>query len=194
MRAPALRARENPFRVQRVDALRYRLDGGAGALLDRFEALGRRAAVVGPHGSGKTSLLEHLRPRLAERGLRTVSLRFRRGERAEAGEAGQLGAGAGTDGIDRTVFLLDGIDVLAALARWRLLRASRAAAGVLVAAHRDVGLPVVHRCAPGPELLADLVAELHSGCGCVLPPLAALFARHGGNLRTALRELYDLHA
>ena len=74
--------------MQRVDALSYRLAGGVGALADRFDALGRRAAIVGPHGSGKTSLLAALVPALATRGLQARELRLHRGDR-RLGPAGE---------------------------------------------------------------------------------------------------------
>lgn len=176
--------------MQRVDALRYRLAGGLEALADRFDSLGRRAAIVGPHGSGKTSLLAALAPVLAARGLAPRGLRLHRGERGlgPAGEQWLAGAGPGI------VLVLDGSDELGLAAWLRVLARSRAAAGLLVATHRRGLLPVLHRCRPGPALLGELMAELDAGCRCALPAPGELFARHGGNLRLALRELYDLHA
>lgn len=183
-------ARENPFRVQRTDGVRYRLAGGLEALLERFAALRRRAAVVGPHGSGKTSLLAALVPRLERGGLQVAALRLHRGDR-------RLGAG-GEAWLRRSapavVLVLDGWEQLAGGERRRVLRESCGAAGLLLASHRPTPLPTLHLCRPGAELLADLVAELHAGCGCALPPPGELWARHRGNLRLALRELYDLHA
>jgi hypothetical protein len=176
--------------VQRVDALRYRLAGGPEALADRFDSLGRRAAIVGPHGSGKTSLLAALAPVLAVRGLATRGLRLHRGER-RLGPAGERWLAGAAPGV---VMVLDGSDELGLAAWLRVLARSRAAAGLLVATHRRGLLPVLHRCRPGPALLGELMADLDAGCRCALPAPGELFARHGGNLRLALRELYDLHA
>ena len=146
--------------------------------------------MVGPHGSGKTALLAALAPALRARGLEPVAMRLRRGDRrlGPAGE-GWLAAAA-----PRVLLVLDGSDELG-LASWiRVLARSRAAGGLLVATHRRGLLPVLHRCRPGPALLGELMIELDAGCGCALPPAGDLLARHGGNLRLALRELYDLHA
>jgi hypothetical protein len=148
--------------------------------------------VVGPHGSGKTTLLEALGRELASRGLEPVALRLARGDRRllDAGPAGQRWLAAAAPGA---VLVLDGSDELSAAEWLRVLWRSRAAAGLLVATHRRGVLPVLHRCRPEPALLGELMAELDAGCGCALPPPGELFARHGGNLRLALRELYDLH-
>ena len=72
-----MRARDNPFRTDRVLSVRYRLaEGTLCGLLDRFEAMGRRAAIVGPKGHGKTTLLEDLAPRLRDRGFAVRELRL----------------------------------------------------------------------------------------------------------------------
>ena len=176
--------------MQRTDALRYRLAGGLEALADRFDALGRRASVVGPHGAGKTTLLEALAPRLAARGLAPRPLRLHRGER-RLGAAGERWLAAAAPGV---VLMLDGADELG-LAAWpRVLARSRRAGGLLIATHRRGLLPVLHRCRPGHALLGELMGELDAGCGCRLPAPGELFARHRGNRRLALRELYDRHS
>jgi hypothetical protein len=188
--APRLFAHENPFRAQRLEALDFRVPGGLELLVDRFEAMGRRAAVIGGHGSGKTSLLAALVPRLVARGLEVASLRLRRGER-RLGPVGERWLARATPGV---VLLLDGSDELGVRDWSRVLLASRRAGGLLVATHGRSLLPTLYRCRPDAHLLADLMRDLHRGCTCALPSAEALLARHGGNLREALRELYDLHA
>lgn len=67
----ALPARANPFRVERLSRLRYRLDEeGWAALRERLRGLGHRGALVGPHGSGKSTLLAELEERLEAEGWR----------------------------------------------------------------------------------------------------------------------------
>ena len=179
----AVAARRNPFATERLDRLAYRDPatgeplGPAGfdLLLDRLESLGRRAAIVGPEGSGKTALLEALAPRLAERGWRV---------RWTA--SGPLGAS--------TFLLIDGEERLAHRGWRRLLRASRGAGGLLVTVHRPGPLPTLVESAASPELLAKLMAELAGGPAPDLPGARELFGRHRGNLREALLELYDLCA
>ncbi len=60
---------DNPFAVHRVLRVRYELDAAEWrTLLNRFAALGHRGAIIGPHRTGKTTLLEDLATQLAARG------------------------------------------------------------------------------------------------------------------------------
>jgi hypothetical protein len=183
-----MRARDNPFAVQRLGALAYRLDGMSWeALLARFAALGCRAALVGPEGRGKTTLLEELGRRLQAAGWRPRTLVLQRGERRLAAAARErlLAALGPTD-----LLLVDGAQELSPLAWHRLRRHSRAAGGLLITSHREGMLPTLVTCRTSPELLAALLAEL-APRPLGLPPPAELFARHHGNLRAALLEAYD---
>jgi hypothetical protein len=71
---------------------------------------------------------------------------------------------------------------------WRELRRLTVAAGaLLITTHRRGHLPTVFVCRTSPELLGELVRELTGeprDC-------SALWRRHRGNIRLALRELYD---
>lgn len=202
----ACRPRDNPFRTERLDRLGYR-EAATGvpagradldALIDRFERLGRRAAVIGPEGSGKTTLLDALEPRLAglsdpsERGLEVRRLRAVPG----GGALQPLSGRRGLEDVDpRTLLVVDGIDRLPVAARWRVRRAARRAGGLLVTAHRRLLLPTLVACSTTPALLGTLVDELTDGAPPrTLPAPEALHARHRGNLRTALLELFDLCA
>lgn len=189
-----MRARDNPFAVQRTGALAYRLAGvGWDELLRRFERLGRRAALVGPEGRGKTTLLEALAGRLAAAGWRPRLVVLRRGERGLPAAARAFLAGA----CPCDLLLVDGAQELSRLAWAALRRASRAAGGLLVTSHRPGLLPTLHTCETSPALLAELLAELAPGRRGGLPPAPELpsaeelFARHGGDLRAALFEAYD---
>lgn len=203
---PVPKPRLNPFRTERLHTHTYRSPTTGepvdlGPLVERFEALGRRAAVVGPEGSGKTTLLDALSPRLAARGLEVRRLRA-----AADGRAGRelRGAGALDDVGPATLLVVDSLDRLPPATRWRVHRASRNAGGLLVTVHhplRALHLRTLLRCSTTPTLLAKLVerlvadSERRSEDGSPpLPSAEELHARHGGNVRTALLELYDLYA
>jgi hypothetical protein len=175
------RARDNPFAVHRVLRERYRLSSSEWqALMARLERLDWRGAIVGPHGSGKTTLLEDLAGRLEQQGWRIHFLRLNAEQRRLSALTG-WGAG--------DFVLCDGAEQLGFLDRLRLVIRAWSAGGLVMTTHGAGRLPVLHRCKTSPELLHSLVASLGS-------PLPARFcgelhARHDGNLRAALGELYD---
>jgi len=176
------RARDNPFSTHRVVRERYRLSAQEwDALLERLDHLGRRGAIVGPHGSGKTTLLEDLAGRLEARGARITLLRFNTSQRRLAQSRMVWTAG--------DVILCDGAEQLSLPDWWRLKIAGRRAGGLVITTHRAGRLPVLHECRTSPELLCTLVASL--GVAVEARECERLHARHGGNIRDALRELYD---
>ena len=184
-----MRARDNPFAVQRVLAVRSRLARVTWEeLLDRLAAFGFRAALVGPHGHGKTTLLEDLAPRLEDRGFRLRSATLRTGDRRlTAAQEETLFA----DLAGRDLLLVDGAEQLGRLSWLRLRRKSRAAGGLVITSHRAGLLPTLHECRTTPELLAGIVREL---LGSEAEGMEELWQRHRGNVRDALRELYDVWA
>lgn len=179
-----MRARDNPFASHHIDALEFRPQGTSwDALLTRLDGLGGRGAIVGPHGSGKTTLLEALGARLSRQGFRTKMLRLE---------------GWGRPGEEYARFLpgdavlVDGLDRLGALAWFRLRRRACRASVLVATSHREERLPTLHRCGTSAALLANLVASLAGGTPAHHLGLArALHQRHGGDVRAALRELYD---
>lgn len=190
----AVRARDNPFAAHRLEALAYRLPAGTSwdDLLERFDHLDRRAALVGPEGRGKTTLLEQLGARLEARGSRLRRVILRRGERRLTGRGRRRPVGAVAPG---DLLLVDGAQELGPWS-WRRLRwAARSAGGLLVTSHRPGRLPTLLRCRSSPRLLEELVAELlgeePGGPGAGFPDCRGLHRRHRGNLRHALQELYD---
>ena len=205
-----LRPRDNPFTSQRIHALAWRPPPGAGGvssvgeLAVRLDGLGGRGALVGPHGHGKSTLLEELGDHLVRRSPDLVPSRLTAGRdrRPERHELGGFLRGV----TSRHLLLVDGFDHLPPWTRWRIRRAAGPAAALVVTSHRvprhtPGGLPTLLHCTTTPALLADLVDELLAGAPPAvspppvsLPPLpsaADLHRRHAGNLRDALHELYD---
>jgi hypothetical protein len=189
-------ARDNPFRVDRITTLGYQpLEATWPQLLDRLEGMHFCGAVVGPSGSGKTTLLDTLADHLARRGLRVARLFSSVDVRPLRSEV--------TAVLERTfdVLLLDGADHLDPLA-WRRIRRAilRRDRGLVITTHRPGRLPTWVTCRTDPALLCRLVKRLLSAGGPNAPAcpdravLEGLYRQYNGNIRDALRRLYDIMA
>ncbi len=204
-----MKARNNPFGATRVlSAIRYvsptgdlNRDGdGAVSLLPRLTALHYRAAIVGPHGSGKTTLLEDLERELVRRGFRVTHVRIDADDR-RLPAAWRLFPPPEEGGIhlaprleSRDIVCLDGAEQLS-LAAWMWFRwRARRAGGLIVTTHRPGRLATLVACTTSADLLDRIIQRLApDGLGAA-PAAGELFVRHRGNLRDALRELYDVYA
>ena len=150
---------------------------------------GWRGQIVGPHGSGKSTLVAALVEALAAEGrpafviaLRDVQRRLPRGWRREVEQAAAR------------LVIVDGYEQLGRLARWGVkFTCRRRGWGLLVTAHGDAGFPTLVATSPSLELAELLVDQL-------VPPgasafdravVARAFADANGNLREMLFALYD---
>jgi len=184
-----MRARDNPFSTDRVLKIRYRPRGWTWEqLLDRLARLDYRAAIVGPEGHGKTTLMEDLEPHLRAKGFNVKHLRLTR-ERPTFDRAWLRDFFAATGPND--VLLFDGAEQLTRLAWWRFRQAARKAGGLIITSHRAGMLPTLVECTTDADLLGGIVRDL---VPVGTDNTADLFARHRGNVREALRELYDRYA
>ena len=179
-----------PGRLPPLDASGLPLD--LEALVGRALAT-RAAAIVGPHGSGKSNLLHHLAVGIEAAGGRVerVRLQFRR----DTLRAWAALCAAGRGGT----VCVDSWERAGPVERVVLVVLARACGcRLLVTAHRPIAwLPTLARCTTTPRLLAALVARLVAppsrGGGAVgAADVEAAFTGHDGDLREALYQLYDL--
>jgi len=193
-RAPvSMKARDNPFSSDRILSIRYRLhDLTWEQLMRRLAGMDYRGALVGAQGSGKTTLLEDLEPALRARGFQTKW--FRLHQSMPRFSSASLQTFFST--IERDdIIAFDGAEQLNRLAWEQFKIKSRKAAGLIITTHRPGWLPTFLECVTRPDLLEEIVRALTpGGAQEILPPTAELFLRHDGNLRNALRELYDFYA
>ncbi|MHB8899315.1 MAG: hypothetical protein ACYC6Y_11260 [Thermoguttaceae bacterium] len=189
-------AHENPFstRFTRPGAMPFQPPAGQDLpiLAARFEALGRAGQIVGPHGSGKSTLLADLVRHWEESGQRVVVIELHDGQRRLPVCLPRLLQG------DRppSVIAVDGYEQLGLLARGSLRRfCGRHRIGLIVTAHRSMGIPDLARCAPGLDCVRGLVRDLVAGKeGRITDDrIRDSFDRHEGNVREVLFELYDLY-
>ena len=187
-------ARENPFRTERVLAYRYQFpeDESLQKLAERFDALGRCGAIVGPKGHGKTTLIEDLCDLWTQRGLSTRTVRLSSVDRAAAfGLCCQVLATCEPGHI----LVIDGAEQLGWFRWQRFRRAVPERIGLLVTTHRPGRLPTLFECRTSPELLLQAVTNIAPHVlSEVEADLRPLFKHSAGNIRECLRSLYDRYA
>lgn len=192
----------NPFSAQCIrpgaQPFRFEENESADRLLDRFRENGWLGQIVGPHGSGKTSLLHTLRGHWTEHAdgwWTQVSAEGRR-PAANALPSRKWLHAAWPKQLDskRKIWIVDGFDGLSAWQRRRMefLR-WRFRLGFLVTTHRDLGLPTLYEPQMNFDRFHHLVGWLMRRYSVALPVEAIrdAFLRHRPNVREALFELYD---
>lgn len=188
-----MRARDNPFAVERIQTIRYRpLHTTFDGILARLHELNYRAALIGPEGSGKTTLLEDLQQKLQQKDLRASLTFVNDTSRFDSPACRRLLSELTRD----TILLLDGADLIRR-GDWSLLKRHTIthAYGLIITSRRPGLLPTLIECTTSPALLKEIVRDLLPQSRAISTEfLDSLYQRHQGNLRACLRELYDLSA
>jgi hypothetical protein len=189
----------NPFATCRVrpGAVPYFFRAGesAAGLVERLRAAGWWGQVVGPHGTGKSTLLAALGPLLVAAGCDPLWVVRHQGERALPESVGEALSRARREGR-RRLLLIDGYEQLGWWSAWRVRRLCRRGGhGLLVTAHDDAGLPELYRTGVTRETALRVVAHLTATAAPTVTDadVERCLAARAGDLREALFDLYDLH-
>lgn len=185
---------ENPFCTRRIrpGAIPFLFPPGQSAdtLLERLQHAGWQGQILGNHGTGKSSLLASLLPRLEQTARPAVLIELHDGQR-------RLPFSLRRAAIPRSsLIIVDGYEQLSLWNRLRLAWFCRCrGCGLLVTAHRSVGLPTLYQTAVTPDIAKSIVERLMAGppLPCSHEELAARLAHRQGNLRETLFDLYDLY-
>lgn len=152
----------------------------------------RGAAIVGPHGSGKSNLLHHLAEAIDTGGRRLERVRLQ--SRWDALRALSAVGRAGRGGT----VCIDSWERAGLVERFVLVVTARAVGTrLLVTAHRPVAwLATLVSCETTPRLLEAIVSRLvgppwRPGTMVRAGDIEAAFTGHGGDIREALYALYD---
>jgi hypothetical protein len=187
----------NPFatRFTRPGAIPYIFPPGQSAvgLLDSLRNHDWWGEIIGPHGSGKSSLLAELLPLLDAAGRRVEVFGLHQGDRTLPFSKADV-----RTWNEETQVVVDGYEQLSWWSKRRLqsqVKAQRA--GLLITAHQPMGLPPLFTTQPTLELARQIVENLLAGTdgNGVLSheDVAAAFSAHGANLRELLFSLYDVY-
>lgn len=185
----------NPFstRFIRPGAIDYLFPPGISAesLAQQLQQQHWRGSIIGPHGSGKSSLLAALIPAFENQGRHVVHQQLQGGQRQLDWPALQS-----REWTNHTLVIIDGYEQLSRWQRTLLsLRCWRRNSGLLVTAHQPVGLPLLFTTKPSLELALSIVQRILPASDDHITPfdVTEAYTRHQGNLREMLLQLYDTY-
>ena len=153
----------------------------------RWLELRQRAALIGPHGAGKTTFIDAFTLRLRSNDTQVYRL-FLNSERAliSSEQWADLSLSQGK------IVILDGEEQLSFLQRRRFYKLTHNATGVLISRHSKGKLPSLLDFTPRMETLAHCVRTLAPGHYEQLAPhFDQWWAEHNGNIREILLRCYD---
>lgn len=184
----------NPFATRFTAPGRLEPLDGAGVPIDlnhmveRFAQCGGMGAIVGPHGSGKSTMLVHLAAALERNGRTTTCIRIRSWRCLTGALAAVVAVGRGG------IVCVDSWECLGSVAGVIVKRAAGMwGRGLLVTTHRRCGFPILVRTETNTALLQAIVRRLTVPDGRIgMGDVEDAFVRTAGNLREALFRLYDL--
>jgi energy-coupling factor transporter ATP-binding protein EcfA2 len=185
----------NPFASHRIRPGARTFQFPAGESLDGLVAeLARQnwwGQIVGPHGTGKSTLLATLQPALEAAGRQTMLFSLRSDHVVTPQEPVHHRWGPDTQVI------VDGYEQLSWWQRFRLRSlCRRRRAGLLITSHAPQSLPTLWTTAPSVDLAWLLVQTLQQQAPRPLitrEDVERCFAATEGNLREMFFTLYDLH-
>ncbi len=189
----------NPFATQyvRPGAIPFLFPEGtsAASLIARLKQQNWRGEILGPHGTGKSTLLHALREPLLTAGRKLVWHELRQGDATlPAALDGKSTTAAADKWSAETLVVVDGAEQLAWPRRkWLIAQCDWAKCGLLWTTHEPLELPLLWETKVDVALAEKIVGEL-------LPPgdiriareeIAAAFAAANENLRETLFGLFD---
>lgn len=189
----------NPFATRwvRPGAIEYRFEGSESidSLIHQLRQNAWRGAIIGPHGTGKSTLVQTLLPALVAAGREPVTIQLRDGEMQNSLCANEISQAATRCQQVGVVVIVDGYEQLNWFARLRLhWQCRRASCGLIVTAHQRIWLPTLWQTQPTAEMVCKLVRSAlpNHGNSISSDEIVNAYNRHRGNVRETFFELYDL--
>lgn len=185
---------QNPFstRYTKPGAIPYQLNGqiDLGVLVDKFADHDFVGQILGPHGSGKSTLVASLLP-LIKRQHHPTTIH----QNDDKKQIFRSMMNSINDLNSNDLLVIDGFEQLSSSQRSRLIKACRQQkAGLLVTAHEPVNLPTLFEMPIDLEVFRAVVAELQKDSTIQISQAAVdqAYEEFQPNLREALFRLYDV--
>jgi hypothetical protein len=189
--------RENPFCTRRVRpgavTFCFPLGSSAEDIINRLRQNLWRGEIVGPHGSGKSTLISHILTPLDEAGRKPIFFELHNAQHRLTNdwrETIEL-----TVSSKPAIVVVDGYEQLNSWNRFWLNRYCHDRdVGLLVTSHVPVGLPEIYNTSSSLDLACQIVEQLLQNEEKNIPTeiVSELFTRHDGNIREVLFNLYDI--
>lgn len=190
----------NPFstRFTRPGSLKFLEDGiGVDELSKKLLTSQTTCQIVGPHGSGKTSLTIEIAKRLSDKSVRSRWITFRRESWFSSPQSKQedyLPGQPPSASVDREILFIDGIESLGFFSRYVVLRRlkTKRVQLVLTTHQKLAGYDVLTTLHPKLEMFRKLAKQLHSSTDPTWQAkVDAAFEKSNGDFREAFFLLYD---
>lgn len=189
----------NPFssRYIRPGAVEYQFSTGfdIGRLLARFRANRYCGQILGPHGTGKSTLLWTLKRELEREKTPFAFYCLHADQSSRAVLAGWSAVSFGT------VLIIDGFEQLSFWKRWIIRAWTRMRSqGLIITGHRPLGLPILWNTTLDVDRAIELANQQRTAAKSTestefpeLDPdlIRQLFWKRNGNLREIYFDLYD---
>jgi hypothetical protein len=191
-----MNAHHNPFRMSRIERIPPQLVN-RDALWQQFSQQHGRGALIGPHGSGKTTLMEHLQRDAQQRGWLVRSCFINDTTCVTWSVLSNLliplaqQKSAQQIPTQRILICIDGAERISPWLWWRFMRRLPADHALLITSHRAGRLPTLHQHTTSAALLRWCVEYVMPNSTLTSEQAHGLFAQYHGNIRDCLRHLYD---
>lgn len=166
----------------------FREDESLGEIQRHFRKNQFVGQIVGPHGSGKTTLTHDLVTGLEDQfsRIRRLTIRSSSQLKIEDSHCPSLSS-------NRQLLIIDGLERFSRLHRWLLLEnVRRRRIGLLITTHRQMfGIPVLFKTRPSLDTLNQLIRQLAPGLAIEQGIVKSSLANSGGSIRESLMTLYN---
>lgn len=188
--------KSNPFATRFVKPgavdFQFSRSGDLSSLLSKLKDGGWWGQILGPHGSGKSTLVYSLLKRLAKVSRTCVHLQLSNYQNRVTFDVAQTRCWN-----KDTQVIIDGFEVLPWSCKRRLRQECRSRnAGLLVTSHRRLrGIPVLFQTEASEDVTQQLVDRLTIAGDSRLSKkdVRTSYAKFNGNVRETLFDLYDLY-